>query len=600
MREKFFHSIFVKMTAFFVLFGMIPLALISLLFFYWYYHDVEESTRNNYTQIAEYARRNLDALILKADDLAAYLYEFSGDGYEHLCEILKEEEPNQAQREQLIHRMLQDMMLSNENISSLRFYTRDGKGYALFRVQGKSIQEEAGILNEVEFSGENLHDMVLMPACSEEDYYTNTKDVVFSVVRSCLDTSSVKSIAGESLGTLYIDISVETVQKLLEAVKVGERGSIYVVNPRDNQWIYSSDPRCYKNREMAEQLLWATQEAAVRQGKYWYFAQEIENTNYLVILKIFSEDVLDTYNKNRTYIMTVLLVLIVILSVAYIRFSEKMNGPVQQLHRAMQQVQTGDLKVQVEIRTGDEMEALGEGFNQMVKDLDYYIREVYVAKICQKEAELDALKMQIQPHYLYNTLDVIRMTAVENEDQKTARLLESLAKQLRYVIGQSRERVPLYMELDSIREYMVLMNARYQGKFRLNVNVSDQDRNLYVLKLLLQPMVENAIKHGLRDKEGIGTIEVNVKRGTDALEIAVLDDGKGMNAEEEQYLRSILNRKGELPKDGDRSVGIGFRNVQDRIQLSCKEGYGVDFTSCEHVGTMVKFRLPLWESEQEK
>ena len=236
----------------------------------------------------------------------------------------------------------------------------------------------------------------------------------------------------------------------------------------------------------------------------------------------------------------------------------------------------------------------------MVKDLDYYIREVYVAKICQKEAELDALKMQIQPHYLYNTLDVIRMTAVENEDQKTARLLESLAKQLRYVIGQSRERVPLYMELDSIREYMVLMNARYQGKFRLNVNVSDQDRNLYVLKLLLQPMVENAIKHGLRDKEGIGTIEVNVKRGTDALEIAVLDDGKGMNAEEEQYLRSILNRKGELPKDGDRSVGIGFRNVQDRIQLSCKEGYGVDFTSCEHVGTMVKFRLPLWESEQEK
>lgn len=600
MKEKFFHSIFVKMMAFFVLFGMIPLALISLLFFYWYYHDVEESTGNNYTQIAEYAKRNLDALILKADDLAAYLYDFSGDGYEHLYEILREDGPNQAQRELLVHQMLQDMMLSNENISSLRFYTRDGKGYVLFRVQGKSIQEEAGILNEVEFSRENLHDMVLMPACPEEDYYTNTKDVVFSVVRSYLDTSSVKSITRENLGTLYIDISIEAVEKLLEAVKVGERGSIYVVNPGENKWLYSSNPECYGSQETADQLLSAMQHPGERQGKYWYFAREVPNTDYMVILEVFSEDVLDTYNKNRTYITAVLLVLILILSVTYLRFSEKMNGPVRQLHKAMQQVQTGDLKARVEIHTGDEMEELGEGFNQMAEDLAYYIEEVYVTKICQKEAELNALKMQIQPHYLYNTLDVIRMTAVENEDQKTARLLESLAKQLRYVIGQSRERVPLYMELNSIREYMVLMNARYQEKFRLNVNVSDQDRNLYVLKLLLQPMVENAVKHGLKEKEGIGTIEVNVKRREDCLEIAVMDDGKGMNVQEEQYLRNILNTKGELPKDGDRRVGIGFRNVQDRIQLSCGEDYGVDFTSCEHVGTMVKFRLPLWESEREE
>lgn len=597
MKGKFFHSVFVKMTAFFVFFGMIPLALISLLFFYWYYRDVEESTGNNYNQIAEYAKRNLESLILKADDLAAYLYDFSGDGYEHLYEILKEEGSDQAKRELLIYQMLQDMMLSNENISSLRFYEKDGKGYVMFRVQGKSRREGAGVLNEVEFSPDNLHDMVLMPSCQEEDYYVNSKDVVFSVVRSYLDTSSVKSTARESLGTLYLDISADTVEKLLEAVKVGERGSVHVVNPRENQWIYSSNPECYGSREEAARLLSALDQPGERQGKFWYFAREIQDTGYMVILEVFAEDVLDTYNKNRTYITTVLLVLVLILTAAYLRFSKKMNGPVRKLHQAMQQVQTGDLKARVDIHTGDEMEALGEGFNQMAEDLAYYIEAVYVAKICQKEAELNALKMQIQPHYLYNTLDVIRMTAVENEDQKTARLLESLARQLRYVIGQSKERVPLYMELNSIREYMVLMNARYQGKFRLNVNASDQDRNLYVLKLLLQPMVENAVKHGLKDKEGVGTIEVNVKRGGDCLEIVVMDDGKGMNADEEQYLRRILETKGELPKGGDKRVGIGFRNVQDRISLSCGEGYGVDFTSCEHVGTMVKFRLPLWESE---
>lgn len=599
MKIKRFQSTFTKMTVFYMVFGVIPLVIISFVFFSWYYKDVEESTINNYSQITEYVERNMSSVILKADDTTGYMYDFTIEKYEHLYEIIKDTSLESTQKRIFMNKMLQDMMIGNESISSLRFYTVDGEVYTLFRGQGKSQQDERHILNEIEMTEENMHSMFLMPAVSEQGYYTNTEDIVFSVARNYRNTTNVKSIQEEQLGTLYVDINVEALGRLVETVEVGELGNIHVVNPFTNQWLYSTDDNAYGNQQLSERMQEVETQQIFREGKYWYFSRPIEDTGYYVVIQVYSEDVLNTYMKNRTFILAILFAVVLIMSLAYVGFSGKMSDPVRKLQKAMQQVQTGNMDVRVDIHTNDELEYLSDGFNKMVKDLSYYIEEMYVAQICQKEAELNALKMQIQPHYLYNTLDVIRMTAVENKDEKTARLLESLARNLRYVIGQQRERVPIYMELDSIREYFVLMNARYQDKFQLNVNVSDKDRNLYVLKLLLQPAVENCIKHGLKDKEGIGTIEVNVKRLEDCLEIVVMDDGVGMSGEEVAYIREELETKEEVEKKGEGRVSIGFKNVYDRIKLSCGEAYGFTLDSYENVGTMVKFRLPLWEEEND-
>ena len=354
--------------------------------------------------------------------------------------------------------------------------------------------------------------MILMPTVSEEAYYTNTSDRVFSLVRSYMNTASVRSAREQCMGALYLDISENAIAKRMERVHVGSHGGIAVMEPERSQWLYVSGQEPMNERLLKEGLAQGQTREILKDGKDWYFCRLISGTDYYVVIRIFSEDVMDTYIKNRTYILVTLLFAILLLSLAYLAFSGRMSDPVRKLKDAMQQVQTGDLNVRVDIHTGDEMEYLGEGFNRMAGDLGRYIEEVYLANVCQKEAELNALKMQIQPHYLYNTLDVIRMTAVEQKDMRTARLLEGLGKQLRYVMGQQGERVPLYMELNSIQGYLVLMNARYQNKFQVNVNVADEDRGLLVLKLLLQPVVENSIKHGLRDKEGTGTLELNVKR----------------------------------------------------------------------------------------
>lgn len=597
MKLEKFRSTFSKMLTFFILFGVIPLVIISIMFFSWYYKDVEASVMKNYSQISEYLQRNVSSVILKADDTTGFMYDFEIDEYEHLYEILNDKELDVLQKRIYLNKMLQDMLISNEDISSLRFYTIDGEVYTLFRGQGKSQQDKKNILNEITIDNENMHSMILMPAVHEADYYTNADEMVFSIVRNYMNTANVSAINEACLGTLYVDINVNAIGKFAETIDVGSNGNIFVVNPLLNHWIYSTDEDAYGNQLLAEQLMKMEENATWRQGKFWYFSHAIEDTDYYVVIQVHYEDILGTFLNNRTFIILIVAVSVSVLFFAYIRFSRKMHDPIRKLQTAMEQVQNGNLNTYVDIHTNDEMEYLSVGFNQMVNDLSYYIEEMYIAKICQKEAELNALKMQIQPHYLYNILDVIRMTALENEDTKTARLLESLAKNLRYVIGQQRERVPLYMELNTIREYVVLMNARYQDKIQLNIHVSDEDGNLYVLKLLLQPIVENCIKHGLKDKDGIGTIEVNVRRHAQWLEILVMDDGLGMSEEDTMLIRKRLESKEEIEKNNDGSYSIGFKNVYDRIKLSCGENYGFTIDSFENIGTMIKFCLPIWEDD---
>ena len=141
------------------------------------------------------------------------------------------------------------------------------------------------------------------------------------------------------------------------------------------------------------------------------------------------------------------------------------------------------------------------------------------------------------------------------------------------------------------------MNARYQDKFQINVNVADPDRKLLVLKLLLQPVIENSIKHGLREKEGTGTIEISAKRQENCLEIIVMDDGLGMTPEEVSALQESLLKKGPADPKEDGHISVGLKNVYDRIKFTCGESYGFSVTSVYGMGTMVKYRLPVWEEE---
>ena len=229
-------------------------------------------------------------------------------------------------------------------------------------------------------------------------------------------------------------------------------------------------------------------------------------------------------------------------------------------------------------------------------ELQNHIQKVYIAEIRQREAEIEALKTQIEPHYLYNTLDVIRMTAITKDDKETAEMIDGLSGQLKYLIGGARDMVTLQAELDSVRNYFKIIKIRYENRFSLEVDVPEELLELKVPQLILQPVVENAVKHGLKPKEeGEGVVAIQGMKSEDRLEITVMDNGIGMTEEKMAYVQKLLDSQDTVKHAKSKSASIGLKNVYDRIKLIFGDTYSMEISSFEGIGTIVKYKLPVIE-----
>nr|WP_275950471.1 sensor histidine kinase [Clostridium sp. MCC353] len=281
-----------------------------------------------------------------------------------------------------------------------------------------------------------------------------------------------------------------------------------------------------------------------------------------------------------------------ILVLIYVGFSKWITIPIQKLKDGMEQIQKGYLDTRIKIGRNDEIGLLGEGLNEMAAQLETYIEQVYGAELRQREAELNALKTQIKPHYLYNTLDIIRMTALTNEDMQTARMIESLAGQLRYLIGSSSDKVCLEEELQNIKNYFTMIKIRYEERFDLKLSVPERLQKAMILKLSIQPFVENAVAHGLKFKTGQGMVWISARQNEDILELTVMDDGVGIQPEKLAKLQSQIDCVEGTAELSKASGGVGICNVQERIRKNFGPQYGIEIKSTEQTGTIVILRFP--------
>lgn len=595
------NTTFGKLTLGFVLLGMLPLMVIGIIFFARYSDKISGVMASNYTQITGYFARNVTDMIEEVDAIMGELYDYETEKGS-LNQIIKDEQMNESEKNLYMITMLRDFMSKSDYISSERFVDRDGNIYSLFYDQNKTMRNNTdSYLQEMRPEEDQIHALEILATAEESQFCINTDDYIFTLVRNYMDVSSVEKINSEVLGTFFVDINVQQLDRLAEEIQI-EQGELYVYRKKDPHYIYSKNTNDYLNgadplAEYSEAL--KEQRGNSRINGHWIFYEQIGNTEAYAILLLDESEVLAGLFQSRTMVILILCFVAFVLMGLYMFFSRRMSQPVAELKRAMEEVQRGNLSVQVKVDTKDEMEYISDGFNKMVQDLQTYIDQVYVAQICQKEAELNALKMQIQPHYLYNTLDVIRMTALDHDDEETAELLESLAYQLRYVLGEQNEKAQIREEIKMLQEYFVIMKARYQGRISMTVSVSDEDASLLVPKMLFQPIIENAIRHGLRQKKGKGTVAIQVERQGDELQVVIMDDGVGMSEERVQKMQEALDnpKAGQADKSGWLSVGM--KNVYDRIKLNCGKQYGYVIHSVEGMGTIVTFHLPVWKEGDE-
>lgn len=268
---------------------------------------------------------------------------------------------------------------------------------------------------------------------------------------------------------------------------------------------------------------------------------------------------------------------------ATIVLSKRILRPLENLRNSMNSFSAGNTDVEIDVRGRDEIALLGKTFNDMSRRLKEMTLEVFAAQIEKRDAEIAALNAQINPHFLFNTLDTIYWIAKLEQADEAARLTKALSALFRLSLASGDGLCPLSDELNHVKNYMIIQERRYQDKIRLRTDVDDSLLDLRVVKLVLQPLVENAIVHGLEGVDGEGTIHVRITKGEDAIVFVVEDNGRGADE------ASIL----ELIAHGTGTSGFALRNIDRRIRLLGGQGFGLEFHSSPGHGARVTVRHPL-------
>ncbi len=598
LKKKPYISLFTKSVVALIVIGVLPLVLMGVSIYNTYMSFLKETILSNMYRTTRSIGRNIEEMYHEMEENTKYLYTVQEEDYGYLYEILEDRDISANKKSAIITEMLKDILYMNQYIDHVFFILPDGQEYSVMRppeamTNTKKLQE----WYEKNFQ-EKERSMQMLPV-HLSDYYVGSKKENFTAARNIMNTRTIQSASQEILGTLYIDISSEYLDGIINETKLEEGSQIYIVDKAKEEIAYNpySSEKVEHQEGLNKYLSYMSpKHQYMRVGENYYIYSEVPNTNWIVVECIPTYNLENSYQKIRNITLTVMGFSVLLLTIIYYFYSKKTNKPIKDLKIAMERIQKGDLDTRVQVGTNDEIGFLANGLNQMTLELQNHIQKVYIAEIRQREAEIEALKTQIEPHYLYNTLDVIRMTAITKDDKETAEMIDGLSGQLKYLIGGARDMVTLQAELDSVRNYFKIIKIRYENRFSLEVDVPEELLELKVPQLILQPVVENAVKYGLKPKEeGEGVVAIQGMKSEDRLEITVMDNGIGMTEEKMADVQQLLDSQDTVKHAKSKRASIGLKNVYDRIKLIFGDAYSMEISSFEGIGTIVKYKLPVIE-----
>ena len=296
--------------------------------------------------------------------------------------------------------------------------------------------------------------------------------------------------------------------------------------------------------------------------------------------------------------------LIAVLLVIFVCLAFAVNGVVKALLKkfyemlsVVRKVQEGDLEQRVYEPGRDEMGEMSTQFNKMLDRISVLMAENVNREVLIKNTEIKALQNQINAHFIYNVLEAVKMMAEIKEEYEISDSVTALGELLRYGMKWTSSDVTIRQEMEYIKNYIQLMNLRYDFAILLSIRIPDYIYEQQVPKMSLQPIVENAIIHGIEETENDATIYIKAVCRDEDYEIEITDSGQGMDENQVELLKKKVS--GEIEVSGGSGNGIGLKNVQDRIHIRFGESFGLHFASKEGCFTKVSIRLPYTHREAE-
>ena len=395
---------------------------------------------------------------------------------------------------------------------------------------------------------------------------------------------------GARRGVLLIEISFQSFIDLVDKSNLGEGGHITIIDSNYDV-VYTSITEPESTQEgigVAREIVLGSRNEVVAGNNMSVHVDTLSNTKWRICAFINIDKLIEI---ERTFLLTMVLVSCVVLAIGILFFSvvaRTITTPMKQLELAMQKVEKADYfrMEEVEIDASREVEALTLRFNRMMRKIGELMDHVIAEQNAQRKSELKALQSQINPHFLYNTLDSIMWLIENNKNHEAAEMVVALARLFRIGIAGDSEVIPLRDEIEHVRNYLLIQNIRYTGSFDYEFSVDEAALDILTMRLILQPIVENCIYHGLKNKIDKGSILISARVEEGCLILSVSDNGYGMRQE-------TIDRLYRSFKDGAVAASVGLMNIYQRVMIYYGGDAGMTIESVLDEGTTVTIRQRL-------
>lgn len=395
--------------------------------------------------------------------------------------------------------------------------------------------------------------------------------------------SMIILIKKDYIESLYKNLSSEAMQNIYILTNSNEK-----ITSRNNEYSYLLDEFFKKNIKKVQGTY------IDNNSKIMISYASAQNLNWMIVSFIPLKVLYREIDSLKKWIILLVLISMAILTVLSFLTAFDIIEPINKLVEGMKKVEKGQAHEDINLQRNDELGYLCGSFNKMSKKIDYLVNSIYTEQITRKEAEIKALQAQINPHFLFNTLEYINWTAQLKGVPEISETVTALARLMDANIGRDNKLIPLKEELYYIDNYISIIKSRYEDRLQVIKNVNEDVLDINIPKLLIQPLVENAVYHGIDKVTRNGIIEIKVISCENDIIAEVMDNGIGMKEEDIKILNesftSDVSTLSSMKDSAHKSIGL--QNVDRRIKLFYGDGYGLNIESVYDKYTKVEFRIP--------
>ncbi|WP_418706771.1 sensor histidine kinase [Anaerotruncus massiliensis (ex Liu et al. 2021)] len=588
------YSVRGTMILSFMLLISIIVLLVSLVSYYYTMNDIESISINYTVRLLGEINASIDSYIDNMKSMAKVVVEnkdvrdvmaFYNRHHDKRLSYIEEKELERLRANAAAHMNIVANTRSDiTNIAVISKY----KDVVLSDVE-KEVNENS------EF---NVTDWYLKPMSYKDEIVVSPSHVqnlvsgeykwVISISKSVLDPET-----GEVTGVMVIDLNYRSIEAICENAQLGKNGYIYLIDRHKNIIYHPQQQLLYSGikSELVEEIL-KMRDTYLRDdvNNRIYTRNYSELTGWSAVGVVNVDELIKDKSSIIDFYFRLAGISILFAMTFAVLISTTITNPIKMLENTMHEVEVGNFDVRSEIELNNEIGHLSKTFNVMISRIKDLMEKTVRDEEEKRRSEIRALQAQINPHFLYNTLDTIIWMSAGGKNDEVVEVTSALARLFRTSISKGENLVTLLNEVENIKSYLTIQKMRYEDKLSWRVDVQPELLGLMTPKLILQPIVENAVYHGIKMSQAGGEIAISARTAGDRLTITIADSGVGMTAEQLEQLF--------VPRpDTDR--GIGVINVNNRIRLCFGEEYGLHYFSAPGEGTRVEIWLPVIEGGDE-